>query len=293
MCTLTSPHSWSRLGMIVLLLGALAIVNVSAQRTITGNVVDADNDRPVRGAIVRIGANGARSDRPLSTATTDQNGDFEIAVEDTTGVLSISVPGYAVKRLRTSSITVGTPLRVALEKAASLRLHVRDPRGGMLPAMLSIATQSPGNYIVSGAQSRSGEFSLSELPLGRTTIVAKAEGHAPATLSLQVEAGQRYGPFSLTLQQAGTISGTVVNPAGTPVRGAVVDVSYTSDLSERRTVSNYLGGRFRTRDDGRFHVTNIVPNATVTVMANGLASSRVSLSLTPGEDRTDVILVVP
>ena len=95
------------------------------------------------------------------------------------------------------------------------------------------------------------------------------------------------------MQPAGTISGTVVNAAGTLVRGAVVDVSYTSSLSERRTVSNYLGGRFQTRDDGRFRITNIVPNATVIVTANGLASSRVSLSVTPGEDRTDVILVVP
>lgn len=264
----------------------------AGQTTTTGYVVDAADESPIRGARLQVAPSGSSSHGPLASTTTRDDGGFEMPAVDANGVLSVGAPGYATKRLRWPNVGSGDPLEIKLDRAARLILHVKDQAGAFVPAMLSIATHHTGNYIVSGARSQSGIVDVTGLASGPTIIVAKAEGFAPATLSLDVAPGLRYGPIELTLQRAGSVAGVVVDGAGNPVRDAVVTADYDAETPMKRTLANYIGGRVRTGEDGSFLLTNIVPKAVVTLSATRNTSASTTTSVGPGERRTDLVIVL-
>lgn len=256
-------------GVVALALSTPVPIVWGAQssQVIVGFVTNASDGTAIPGAKLSVAASGTPSKNAVVSATANEFGSFELSTTGVRGILTISAPGYATSRIRWPLRGSGVPVELKMEKGAKLTVHVRNDKGALVPAILSISTEHPGNYISVAARAVSGIVQLSELASGRTTILVRAEGLAPEAATLQVDAGQNYGPIEVVLHAGGTLNGLVVDSSGVPVPGALIVATYDPEVRMARLFSNFLPAGLRTDGKGGFTIKNIFPGALVHVSA--------------------------
>lgn len=284
----------SRLLQVVLCSLVLSHTVTSAQQDLSGDVRDGRVGSPVEGATVRLTGTGepdsGQAGTVLTSARTASDGSFRIAPGLFRGVLEVSAPGYATKRMRWPGVQ--PTLQVSLDRGAKLAIQVTREDGTPIPGLITIQTFHPGNVVAGAMETQGGLAEFSDLPSGPTTIVVRSQGFAPAARTLHVEAGSTYALPSVSLTRAGTLRGTVIDAgSGLPVQGALIVASYGPELPFARTLANFLG-RAQTASDGSFRVRNVVPGATLHAHAEyeGRRSDSVTVVLTAGENRGGEVL---
>ncbi len=151
------------------------------------------------------------------------------------------------------------------------------------------------NLISNTVEAVDGAFELNGLHPGTVNFVARAEGFAPLIQSTSVEAGQEVTDVVLSLQPASSLSGFVVDDTGGPVANVRLRVQYQDgSVDERFLLQSFVGGAVRTRADGQFRLTNLVPNRQLTIVAEGNGRSGLVqvAGLAPSDDRSDVSVVI-
>lgn len=275
----------------VFLLGLVLPQKAAGQRTIAGVVTERDGT-PINSAVIRFTSpKGAETTKASTVSRTD--GTFELLGTDNSGLIVIHAPGFATKRVRWVSAAAPASLAVALERAGRLSVRLADERGAALDGVVMIHTANPGNPTATAAASHNGAIVLDELASGATTIVARAQGRAPAAVRLNVVPGGQHGVIALVLQPAGAVTGRVQDGAGMWIPGARVLASYDSTVPMGRVLSNFLSVGLESDERGRFRFREVVPNVQINLYAEygGQRSEVASAVATVGQD-TEVVLVI-
>lgn len=206
---------------------------------VTGRVLDTSG-APVAGAKVvwepyrsyeeaLVDETAATPPAPIGETVTDAEGRFQVAldkpgVEVSIRVLPGSLPGALLGGPYDSSedVAIGD---VELSAAEKVTGRVTDEAGKPVAgAKVRAYGGSPFEEeditlyaeAVAGAD---GSFTLPNAPASAGRVTARAPGFAPAN---QATFRERVTTSKLTLRSGGTVAGTVVDPAGKPVEGAVV-----------------------------------------------------------------------
>jgi hypothetical protein len=259
-----------------------------------GFVVDATTGLPIQGAVVRVVAAGQASSGPnaaiLASATTEPDGTFLLSM-DVKGVLEVAAQGYAVKRSLWPS--AGTR-EIRLERGARIRIRVTDEAASSVPrAVITIRTVHPGNVVSDALRTNTGVGEFVDLPSGPTTIVVRAEGFAPVAVAVQVAPGGQYDPIVVTLSRAASIRGVVLDSSGQRRSEATIVANYGAEVPLRTELRNFISRR-EASEDLDFELRNLVPRTPVQVYAqyDGRRSEVQTVVLNPGEQRSDIVLIV-
>ena len=219
----------------------------------------------VRGAVVR-------------TVPVGSDGAFELADIPSPAVYDVVVakPGYSeqVQRVDVAAGEDRTDLQIQLlDGDGAISGRVTGAAGPLGGATVTATSGEVTARTVSLTEGEVGSFTLRGLPTpGTFTVIVTAEGHAPATLSLNLGAGQQLEGVAATLGAAsGSLGGTVTAPDG----GGGVNVTVTDGSSTRQTVTQ------STDPVGAWSVAGLrIPSTyTVTFTRADLASQVVSVSI--------------
>jgi hypothetical protein len=272
---------------------AIGAVTLAAQSGRSGVITDASNGQAVPKANLRIVRSGAAiSATPIAAGVSASNGRFELSAREE-GILEVSAPGYATKRLRWPGPSPA--MSIQLDRAATITAAMRDAAGTPIPAFVAFNTFHPGNMIVNSVRAPRGVAQLTNASSGHTLIVAQADGYAPAATNLVVVAGERYGPLNITLRRAATISGVVVDStSGMRQSNASIVVEYLPVVSFGNILTNYISRRRPSEGERDFEVGNIIPDAAIRVHAQhgGRTSRSVTLLLREGERKSDLVFAL-
>lgn len=169
-------------------------------------------------------------------------------------------------------------------------MNVTDEGGTPIDAVVLVTTYHPGNIVSSSFRARNGAVVMRDAPSGYTSIVARAEGLAPAATSLEISPGGSHGPLPIGLVKAATIRGLVFDRDGTRQPDASVIIEYP-DLPFARTLANYASRR--TSGDADFEIRNVVPRVAVRVFAQhqGRRSAVSTVVLGVGEEHNMLLLL--
>src|SRR4030095_6758445 len=109
--------------LLALILAAQTAFAQQAAITVRGRVMDAENSRPLRRAIVSL-TRPDRSQRPLLT---DEEGRFEIDLPDASSALVIGKAGYAYSIIEPDRRTVAAhEIDVRLQRGAAMSARVLE-----------------------------------------------------------------------------------------------------------------------------------------------------------------------
>jgi hypothetical protein len=229
---------------------------------------------------------------PLRTSETTGDGVGGVDGAGAPGVLTITADGFAPARLVWPP-RMGQETTVRLSRGASLRVSLIDRRSGSpVPGSVAVLLRSPGNRGTFSEVAPNGTAEFFSLAPGTATVIVKAERFAPAVFTIELRAGQAEAQ-AVTLSEAATVEGVVLDSDGRPLSDAVMTVDYGSAANEQRL--QLVGGRTRTGSDGAFRLTGIVPNTLVRVRAtsNGrVVASSVPLVIDEGTRATGATLRV-
>ncbi len=169
-----------------------------------------------------------------------------------------------------------------LADAASIEGHVVDEAGRPL-AGVQVKTDLEGDWeddtrapalaeawwhvAVSDEQ---GHYLLEDLPAASLQLTARSAGRVPAWVQVDAEAGQRVEADDLLLEAGHVVAGTVSDPQGRPVAGAVV-ASVSLNLAQRGKPQGLESLRRQLRDapetgraladgEGRFELRGLQRN---------------------------------
>jgi len=290
----------------VLLLGALIGVDrasaplfAQVSGVIYGVVVDAASGAPIGGARLRILAESPESSAEVTIASgvAAGGGDFTLTFESpanvsTAGILEASAPGYAVERLRWPRPDPSSALSIELTATVAVRIELRDAFGVHVPGRVQLETLRPGNVVAAAMTTDTGVLELAAPP-GFLSVVALADGFAPAVSRLMVDSGPP-SLMDITLSRSATVEGLVTDESGNPLEGATVVGSYDSREVAGSELAGYLGGRLITRGDGLFVLLHVVPGISLRVEAvvDGRRSDVREIRATPGDRVTGLTLVI-
>jgi hypothetical protein len=139
--------------------------------TISGRVIAADNDQPLRRARV-----GAATDifAPSSSALTDDDGRFDAVVQDLAQPLFVAKAGYAsaVVDLRRNRPTADRPIEIRLSKSAAISGRVIDQDGAPAVGVQVVARRVDGtgldrSWALQSDTDDRGEYRIGGLSAGR------------------------------------------------------------------------------------------------------------------------------
>ena len=174
-----------RAGVLILLAAAATPAIAQQPVTLRGRVVAAENDRPLRRALITpaISAPG------VSPVLTDDEGRFEIAITDSSDLL-VSKAGFATLRVERprNPRDFGRPLDIRLSKGAAISGRVADEAGvisigarvavlrvdnsAAVPSTSVTQTDDLGEYRVGGLAA--GRYTVSVDPLPATLVSTDA-----------------------------------------------------------------------------------------------------------------------
>ena len=225
--------------------------------SVTGRIVDAAG-RPVARATVRPdafegqGLPALLSDALAATASGD--GVFTVGPLPP-GAFGLEVGSRGRAPTRVSAVVVprkATDLGdVALDEGLLVRGRVRDRAGaGLGGVQVSAESRRQEGFAVETQTDADGGFSLVGLSAGAYDLTASAAGFARA----EATANAGGEPVELVLEEAGTLTGRVVDASGRPAEDARVEAE-SAGASPRETRSmgapaNEGDGRFTFRDVG-------------------------------------------
>lgn len=281
--------------------------------SIAGRVVD-EAGAPVPGVQVLCSFEAARVSGPnLMNA---MRGDRSVAETDATGRFELRGLGSgpfvveAEHRLgwdecsaRASNVLPGgEEVELVLRRALHLAGTVVDEQGAPVPSFSVIARQEVmGEFAaVTVAYQReafadpAGAFFLGDLIAGSWLVTVEGEGlvsSAPVPVELPSSEAEA---LALSVVRAATVSGRVVDPEGNPVPGATVGIDEGS-VGWQVASDPYPDTPEATADEeGVFLLDGLVPGELgLVASADGFSRGRtVSLALEPGEERSDLTLVL-
>ncbi|MBI4493800.1 MAG: carboxypeptidase regulatory-like domain-containing protein [Chloroflexi bacterium] len=231
-------------GSTAVVAGQTAIVDAELMRrqgAITGLVLDRDTRLPIPLAVVRLlDAQGGVEMAP--SILSDASGGFAFAAPSAgTYVVHASSPtsgpaagGYVEIPESSQSVRatlegeVGGTLLLAPGPAALVGTVLNSVDDQPIPGASVVVARAEGPTIASLSAADDGSFGVSEVTPGTYRVNASREGFWPAGGSVQVPPGQTGTiVLRLTPQDLGGLSGTVTDPAGTPIPDTTITVTST------------------------------------------------------------------
>lgn len=274
----------------------LAVVTVTADQTVTQDfaltpqvgtvtgIVFDNFSQPVVGATLTVAGTNI-------TATTDADGRYTLSdVPVGTQTLNVSATG-----LRSAQATVNVIANETIYKdiylqtpTGTVRGTVRNAANNQPIAGASILVGIPfGAVFYSAFTDANGNYVLNDIPAGRLTIYAGADGFTAAQATTTVVANATTTQdFALTPEgggaTTGTITGVVRNAANNqPVSGVVITVAGTN-------LSTTSGA------DGSYTLSNVPAGAqTLNASKSGFRSATVQVTVTAGQTVTQDIALTP
>jgi hypothetical protein len=229
-----------------------------------GTITDAYTGRPVTAAKLRLGS---------SEITTDARGEYQFPGWDEKDTLQVVASGY-----EPLSMALGTQPQIAKPTPPAVTLDAT-----IRPNTLSgLVTDSYSGKPLAGAQIKAsqtlsattgadGRYTLAGMPETFTLTVA-APDHEPLSQSLK-----RSTSFDTTLRP-NVLTGTITDSyTGQPLAGVIVQAGSAAG---------------KTEPDGRYRITNVSVDATVSISADGYADLTQPLEKTTAIDaalRPDVL----
>ncbi len=226
------------LGRLAALVPLLLLAPPAGAATVSGRVLDPGGN-PVRGARVvweayrtdeetLVDETKGSSPAPLGETATDSEGRFRVTldkpgVEVAIRVLPGALPGALLPGPYDSSDDVELD-DVELPAAEKISGRVTDEAGKpMSGAKVRLRSGSlfEEEDVVRYAEATTGAdgtFSIGNAPGKSGSLVVRGPGYAPSSQFSM----QRAGTEKITLRAGGTVSGTVLDPAGKPAEGAIV-----------------------------------------------------------------------
>lgn len=198
---------------------------VTAPPSITARVVA--NGAPVAEADVSI-SDG--STPRLATARTDRDGVVHFAALAPGAYELWAARGDTASSIaRVMDVAPDSRVELALDRPAArvqgrVVVAAAEPRGVELPAdaFVQLVPQDLDHALRVAAVARDGTFSVDSLPYGRWRVEVSAHGHVRLADQTLVVASAEPAPIAVHVQRTGTITGTVVDSAGTPVTRATL-----------------------------------------------------------------------
>ncbi len=204
-------------------------------------------------------------------------------------IIMLTVVLVAVSR---HAVAGSFDVRQALEDSASIQGNVIDAATGKpVEAVVLLISRNPPREIGTRTVATSnGRFELDGLSTGNATVIVRAEGFAPTTATVALT--KRETAIEIPIQRAASIQGIVLDPDGTPVARAKVVPMYAAGLRDKPILEGLVGGRMDTREDGAFHLRNLVPGVPIHVTALDVRGRRASTGvvLEPGQQISNLRL---
>ena len=141
-----------------------------------------------------------------------------------------------------------------------------------------------------------GEYSYSNVGIGQYTISAEVSGFKESSEEEVVIEGGDSKAINFDLDPGGSISGTVLDAAGTVLAGAKVRLLQMENQPEGfRRAQKHFGGSYKstvTEDDGTFSIDGL-PEGAYSVIAEKGGYRREELEgVSPGDDGVRIVLVL-
>ncbi len=207
-------------------------------RRIAGTVRDAETGDPIQEFDVEIGPAELRTEHGDGLAevaaafrrrhhVSDPEGRFSLPVPlELEAVARFTAPDHAPVEVTVPEGASVTDLEVELSPGAEVAGWVVAARSGEPVAGAEVvATCERAARAGATVADGEGRFELQHLPAGECRIEADAEGFAPATVTLALDAGTRRDGLEIELPPAAAIVGRVVDrTTGAPVGGARLTV---------------------------------------------------------------------
>ncbi|MCA8960801.1 MAG: carboxypeptidase regulatory-like domain-containing protein [Planctomycetes bacterium] len=237
--------------------------------SITGTVWDA-NGSAVAGALILAvgpGREGAAGEAPHSRATRS-SADGRFVIDEVYPDSEIRLLGvhsdFLLSRSLPFAVQPGEAVvdrELVLSRGGQVSGLVRDRDGN--PIVGATVAVQPGGVataldittLSSAVTDSTGRFLLAGLATGAYSLIAEAEGYFAGTIEgLDVVAGTAIDWIELTLQRGHWISGRVTGVDGTPIAGAEVRVTDTSDGFRRLSQRTDANGGYRLEPLGEYPV---------------------------------------
>lgn len=225
----------------------------------------ADRRATVRGRVVDAGGTVVADARIWMSTGVDLSHGHEVARSDAAGEFVVPIlarhrigarkAGYSPSHC--FAVDVAEPGSLTLElrlehRGGSVAGVVRDRNGAVIPwakVLFGEEHRSPspiadrGEFLPRGvevATDAHGAFAVDGVPAGICEVRAWAPGHAPFQGSIEVPAAGR-AETSITLAPGAVVSGTVRDPKGAPVPGAVLRWGNAYGFASRTAVTGATG----------------------------------------------------
>lgn len=226
-------------------------VSLAADRAVTGQVVDAQTNAPVPGALVTAVGLSARTRGapwrlPAETHLTvpaDSLGRFRVDVPQALGALLLSsAPGYAQgDGAPVDADETPAPLTLKLVRAATAAGVVVDGRGQ--PMSGAVVRSEPAEAPATTSD-EAGRFTLTLAP-GAATVHAVSRDGLQGLTRVRAAPGDRLADVRVTVAAAGDLLGRVVDARGLGLSGVEVRVLAEPDAVEVALVQTADDGAFR------------------------------------------------
>ncbi|HEY3172555.1 MAG TPA: carboxypeptidase regulatory-like domain-containing protein, partial [Thermoanaerobaculia bacterium] len=226
------------LGRIAALLPVLLFAPAAGAATVSGRVLDSGGN-PIRGA--RVVWEAYRTDEevlvdetrgvspaPLGETKTDDAGRFQVKLDKPGVEVAIRVlPGALAGALLSGPYDSSEDVEIddlELPAAENVSGRVSDEAGKPVSgAKMRVGSGSlfEEDDVVRYAEATTGTdgaFSIANAPGKSGSLSVRAPGYAPSSQFSM----RRSGAEKITLKAGGTVSGTVLDPAGKPAEGAIV-----------------------------------------------------------------------
>lgn len=325
--------AWRGLGSLYLCLIAAAVQATPAPPVVTGTVLGPEG-RPLAGAQVELRpvlpvaehlrrrAASQAEPAPAVTAMSDAAGRFSLRAPEA-GLWSVTIRSAGQVPIRQSPV----PLVGSLELPPALLVPGLDEAGGStapaeslplplrtsnpappltlsgqvldagsrkpIPGALVWATLDPGSFVRTDTR---GRFRLPSPLRRRLDLEVLAPGFLPKKATIpgpQLASGRA---ATLTLQQAGTLAGRVVDPQGRPLPGAAVTAVAEAALGERAfDPSDPVADRAFTDAQGRFALRLVRPEQSYEVRAarsGAIPAAQIALVGDPAASPRNLTLVL-
>jgi len=106
-------------------------------------------------------------------------------------VMGLSIVAAANSQAPAKTASTQAPKRVATAITATVRGHIADPTGALIPGAIITVSNSAGKTVGTATADSGGSYSVGGLPPGSYIVKATYEGFAPATTPpIQITAGQ-------------------------------------------------------------------------------------------------------
>ena len=258
----------------------IAAVVTGLDATVNGKVDLGDTLTPTATTVTVRPVSGAGPGEPVATTTTDPAGNYQLTPLKApfTYELSFVAIGYQTTTLRTTVEGGAQRYEPAVLLGTSPGTISGVVTDGTSPlGDVTVTTTVDGQEVTTGTPTTGavGSFVLSDLPTPATYVLTfSADGYATRTVVVGLGPGENLPvPTVQLVGGSGTVTGRLVDSAGTPVGGAIVTVGGTLNPPTTTTLTS--------GDVGSFTLTGLPSpgSYTITFTLNGYADTTVPVTL--------------